>query len=422
MSNVVMKATDETELRALLGAMTDPPALAAAAQELIAEARRSLELAALFADKAARLSPTDPIPPLVLGGIHLSLGDPDAARRCYDRILEFAPDQTDTLYTLGVLYHRAGLFERAADCFKKVIAARPTDIDPYYKLHSELVFLGRIPELIEILDRALGAHPTLQLADRPADFHARQDDAIAAGLPAIFLNTMAKSGSVYIYQRLMHALGLPFSRIAVGTMMRERVVPSWAAQVARGGALTLHHLDATPENLAALYASGLRQVAVHVRDPRQAMVSLAHHFTLGYREQEMHWQKHSMSPYCPAFDTWPFEQQLRWTIDHYYQRYVQWVADWARAADDMSCGIDVLLLTFEEFRSDEPEYFQRLLRFVGVDPARLLAQPSVSRKTGEFHYRKGMVDEWRSVCAPDQREWMCATLPETLMRRFRWAQ
>jgi hypothetical protein len=302
----------------------------------------------------------------------------------------------------------------------KVIAARPTLIDPYYKLHSELVYLNRIPALIAILDGALRAHPTLQLADRLGDFHARQADAIAAGLPAIFMNTMAKSGSVYIYRRLMHGLGLPFSRVAVGTMMREWIVPSWAEQVAKGGALTLHHLDATPDNLQALKASGLRKIVVHARDPRQAMVSLAHHFTLGYHEQELQWQKHSMSPYCPEFDTWSFARQLRWTIDQYYPRYVQWVADWVRAADDGSHGVDVLLVTFEEFRADEAAYFTRLLSFAGIDPDRLLAQPNASRKTGEFHYRKGMVDEWRAVCEPDQQAWMCGTLPVALAERFQW--
>ena len=387
---------------------------------LVAEARLLLERAAILAEQGAALNPLDPTAQLALGRIHQSLGDPDEAARCYERILKRAPEHADALYALGDVYHGAGLFDRASDCFKKVIRARPTELDPYYKLQTEMAFLRQTPELVDILDDALRTYPHLRFADRCEDFLQKQEEAIAAGSPYVFMNTMAKSGSVYIHRRLSDGLGVPFCRIAVGTMMQERVVPSWAEQVAKGGALTQQHVDASATNLSALRASGMKKIIVHVRDPRQATLSLAHHFRLGYQEQELHWQKLSMSPYCPEFDILPFERQVEWTFDHYYPRYVQWGEDWARAATDRSHGLDILLVTYEEFRADEDAYFQRLLQFLDRAPEAFLQRPNTSRKTVEFHYRKGMVDEWRQVCTKQQQEWMQTLLSDAVVERFGW--
>ena len=393
-----------------------------AAQALVVEARQILERAAVLAEKGTAFNPPDPRSLLVVGGIHLSLGDLDEATRCYERVLEHAPEHTDALSSLGVVYHRAGMFHRAADCFKKVILARPTELEPYYRLQNELFFLGKIPELVDILDNALRAYPYLRLADRCDGFLQKQEEAIAARLPCIFMNTMPKSGSVYIHRRLSSGLGVPFSRIAVGTMLQERIVPSWAEQVARGGALTQQHADATATNLYALKASGMTKVIVHVRDPRQATLSLVHHFRLGYREQELHWQKLSMCPYCPEFDILRFERQVQWTFEHYYARYVQWIEDWIRASDDTSHGLDILLVTYEDFHADEHAYFQRLLTFLDMTPDEFLQQPNTSKKTAAFHYRKGMVDEWRQVCTNEQQEWMQTLLTDDVVARFGWTR
>ena len=400
----------------------DPSRSRDAAQALVDEARQTLERAAVLAKKSAASNPLDPTSLLVLGGIHLSLGDLDEATRCYERILTGDSEHTNALYALGVVYHRAGMFHRASHYFKKVISARPTELDPYYKLQTEMFLLGQIPELVDILDHAQRTYPHLRFADRDADFLQKQEEAIAANLPCILLNTMAKSGSVYIHRRLLSGLGLPFTRIAVGTIMQEQVVPSWAEQVSRGGALTQQHLDASGSNLSALKASGIKKVVVHVRDPRQAVVSLAHHFRLGYQEQELHWQKLSMSPYCPEYDILSFERQLEWTFDHYYPRYVQWTEDWARAATDRSHGLEILLVTYEEFRADENAYFRRLLEFLDISPEAFLQQPNASRKTVAFHYRKGMVDEWRQVCTNEQQEWMQTLLTDDVVERFGWTR
>ncbi len=99
----------------------------------------------------------------------------------------------------------------------------------------------------------------------------------AKGYGYAFLNTMPKSGSVFLADHLASLYRTPFARIGVDSFPRSLVIPGRAEVLAQGGLWDQMHLDASPENLDQLERAGIRKIYLHVRDPRQATLSWAHH-------------------------------------------------------------------------------------------------------------------------------------------------
>jgi len=100
---------------------------------------------------------------------------------------------------------------------------------------------------------------------------------MADNLPGIFLNTMPKSGSLYLWQVLEYGLCVPACRVSHSTFPGDIIVPEWLDRLRCGNVVTQEHIPASLENLAAMSRAGVKKIIVHVRDPRQATVSWMHH-------------------------------------------------------------------------------------------------------------------------------------------------
>ncbi|GAB4372717.1 MAG: hypothetical protein Kow00128_21690 [Deltaproteobacteria bacterium] len=82
---------------------------------------RAAEAAALF-HRAARLDPANPVPRVNLAIAQGLLDDLPAAERTLTEARERFPRNPDILYTLGVLYERAGDRERSAEAYAAFLA------------------------------------------------------------------------------------------------------------------------------------------------------------------------------------------------------------------------------------------------------------------------------------------------------------
>jgi len=103
--------------------------------------------------------------------------------------------------------------------------------------------------------------------------HLRERN-IARDLPSLALVTQAKSGSISVSAIFDGGFRLPS---VMYSFMSRDVISGWACDYARGGACYTTHLVASERNIARLQAAGLHKIIVHVRDPRQALVSFVHH-------------------------------------------------------------------------------------------------------------------------------------------------
>ncbi|MEM9294828.1 MAG: hypothetical protein AAGA57_03415 [Planctomycetota bacterium] len=279
---------------------------------------------------------------------------------------------------------------------------------------------GRVDDSVGHHERCAGLHPeadTGLLQQHPLESLGEVGAQIGAsrqrGLPGILFNTMPKSGSVFLGKTLSRGLGLAARPMAIPSHpLRDHAVRAWAGELAKGGSLCQEHLPATPTNLGVLEAAGIAKLVVHVRDPRQAMLSSLHHL-----QKNAGLARRIMAPYIPeGFEGLALEPAAAWMIEHYLPELIAWVRGWARA--ESAGRVEVCWTRYADLHADVERVVDPVLRFYGVD-AGLMSWPEVATDEGS-HYRKGERDEWRRALPSELGRRMTEALPDDLATRFGW--
>lgn len=253
-------------------------------------------------------------------------------------------------------------------------------------------------------------------SDAGADLRRQQDARRGPSRPPILIVAMQKSASEYIRDTLLEALDIPLIHPTVGTVPRDRFVPSALRQLALGGALCRTHIDAG--DIAAIVDANIGRIVVHVRDPRQVTISWTH-MMRRLQPVEFNYSAHMYDPPVPeAYLEWPFEQQLAWSFSNYFPEQVKWLDGWASALES-GTPLDILLTSYEEFHRDSDGYFQRLLDHFGIDDRRAGdLQPQDPAETRNF--RAGDPDEWEEVLTPAMRREFWPQMAR-FEKRFGWS-
>lgn len=236
-------------------------------------------------------------------------------------------------------------------------------------------------------------------------------------LPSILINTMPKSGSVYIHKHLGQALGMPFSNLGNGYTLADQV-QYWSAKSFIGtSSIAQNHFEPSDINVQILDRLVGRWI-LHIRDPRQALLSWVHHLDLlkaENREDALLWVTPTPPPGYFDLD---LTDKIGWNIVHYFPALVDWLRGWLKVYD--RGRFNILLTTYDELITDEHRLFGRILDFHGI--ARQRFQFTPLPKDRGVHFRKGDPDEWRSVYTPPQIEACNALLPDQLLERFGWVR
>jgi hypothetical protein len=122
------------------------------------------------------------------------------------------------------------------------------------------------------------------LAKRVGAYIVGSVGEVRSPVPSLLLNTLPKSGSVFLMHTLSETLGC--GRLHLGNMysLIDQISLEKMRAFAKGGWVVQDHLAPSLENLQILRHFGCSMV-LHVRDPRQAMVSWLHHLDRVYRKQ-----------------------------------------------------------------------------------------------------------------------------------------
>ena len=234
-------------------------------------------------------------------------------------------------------------------------------------------------------------------------------------LSSILINTMPKSGSVYIHKHLGQALGMPFSNLGNGYTLADQV-QYWSAKSFIGSSsISQNHFEPSDINVQILDRVVGRWI-LHIRDPRQALLSWVHHLDLlkaENREDALLWVTPTPPP---GYFELELSEKIGWNIVHYYPDLVDWLRGWLKVYD--RGRFNILLTTYDELIADERRLFDRILDFHGIPRQRFQFMPLP--KDRDVHFRKGDPDEWRSVYSPSQIEACNAHLPDHLLERFGW--
>jgi hypothetical protein len=230
--------------------------------------------------------------------------------------------------------------------------------------------------------------------------------------------TLPKSGTHHIAATLAKVVGARPAPYLVGGYFPHILINQYALpRAASAGGLLVEHFAPTAENVALVRFYTDRMV-LHLRDPRQALLSFAHFLPAVLADLD------------PAFGavydlprdyvTSPLEQQLDWLIVHYMPKQTAWIAGWLDAIDRGAGGLRVKITTFEVFQADPRRFYGELLTF--YERPHSLEGTGFEAKPGTENFRSGRVDEWRSVFSPSQARSATEQIPDAWFSRFAWTR
>ena len=237
--------------------------------------------------------------------------------------------------------------------------------------------------------------------------------------PPVLVSTLPKSGTLFLGNRLVTMTGFLNLQGGMGRWPSNFVFPAVLQLIAKGGALTIDHIDASPRNLDAIAAAGLRRVLVHLRDPRQATLSWARYIDEG-RTSGRHIDRHFNDPPLPDdFGRWPDARRLDWQCETYFPAAIRWIAQWVAVADS-DRRFDIAFTEYRQLRDRPAELFDTIDRHFGLGLG--LGNREVPPPAGEAdNYRAGKADEWRVALPPETVAWMNMMMPPALLERFGWS-
>jgi tetratricopeptide (TPR) repeat protein len=350
----------------------------------------------------------------------LAEGDRDIACEALEKVVRMAPQHFQALTLLGSISYQVGndlqaeaYVDRAIELTRAAAERRPHDMGLQASLANLLTTRG-LREEAERIVREVDL-PIYPVRATQEEFEARIEDATARGLPSILINTVPKSASESIWNRLAEGLGLAQGHISVFLYPDCSVVPSRAAFAARGGLISKEHLPASEHNLSILAEHGFQRIIFHLRDPRQVIVSWAHFVRddVSMRLMGPLWRK-VVPPHAVLSADLP--TLLDWCIDNFLPLLLEFVDGWRRVADDEASPFRIRFFSFERFLDDPRGYLDEALAFLEIDPARFSAEAEAE----SIHLRKGEKDEWRTVLSKEQRARAWARIPAALAEEQGW--
>ncbi|MBI1983190.1 MAG: sulfotransferase domain-containing protein, partial [Acidobacteria bacterium] len=234
-----------------------------------------------------------------------------------------------------------------------------------------------------------------------------RETALDRGLPPAVFISLGKSGTVAVGAILGSGYRLATVLYEIASL---RVVRFWVNDFMRGGAFHASHLKPTPTNLELLACAGTPRIIVHVRDPRQVILSGMHHL-----------QRYRVDNTCAeneAFDKMNSGDLFDFVFQNGWLREQKpWLQGWVEAARTMP----VHFTTYEEFVLDRNKFADRLVDIYGGNRTYFDRDAALGTHPGiDYHFRKGTIDEWKSVLSKEQIERFNRTIPNEFWTMFGW--
>ncbi|WP_449419493.1 tetratricopeptide repeat protein [Phormidium nigroviride] len=342
--------------------------------------------------------------------LHLNLGyllldkkNFDAAMQCCQQALDIDPSSAAAQVLLGVIARIQGDRERAFSCYQQAVKNDPNFASAYTEIGKIMLSRGRKNDALSNLYKSNQIKTAAIIAN--------------GEIPGIFLNTLPKSGSMYVLEAISNGLNKPWMRIAVddGEIISRGDVNILAAEMK----LAHEHLPASLRNLC-LITETLDRLIVHVRDPRQAMLSWVHHLSKTIAETEDVISLMHIIPDAENYFSLSLTDQISWQIEkgHLFV-FIKFIEGWLDAEAAPSFYPKILFTKYEDLAAYPQAFFESILNFYEIDKSRFtFPEPP---QQGKLHYRQGRADEWREVFTPEQAAKASSMIPKRLFERFGWS-
>jgi Sulfotransferase domain len=307
------------------------------------------------------------------------------------------PDDLTALVSLGNAYLLRPLGGRAA--WARITRLILDNIDPGGAVRALEGAHRLAPEQTEIADM-------LRFARRRAT-------------PALIMTALPRSGSVFLWDSLTKGLNKQgHGGIQGGAFPNLTVCTENLLTAIKLRACTHTHFSPSRTNLLEVGPRAkLDRLLVHVRDPRQAMVSFFHFMPAVIGELDPVQRMHYEVP--DDYAARSVEAQLDWQIDNWLPGLVGWIKGWLDASSVSWFQTRILYTSFERMVADTKAFFDEILDFYGID-RELFTYPDKPSVLGDRNFRLGQVDEWRALLTPRQVERATGLIPVEVSERFGW--
>ncbi len=347
-------------------------------------------------------------------------GKLDEARKIYEQLLHQMPRHPQSLTMLGSIAYQQGddlqgeaFIDRAIEVYRELLPHAPHDPGLRGSMMNLLMTRQHTGEAEALAaDLMLPINPVR--ATR-AQFESARGAAIAKDIPLILINTVPKSASESIWNRLAEGLGTAQGHLSLCLYPDCCLLPARVTEGLRGGLIAKEHIPATRHNLDVMAQQGLKRMVFHVRDPRQVTLSWAHFVRddISMRLMGPLWRK--IVPPAAVLQQ-EFSGLLDWCIDHFLPGTLEFMAGWMALEQKSDAPLEIQFMSFERFLDDPRGYLDEVLDFAGVDRALFRDKDDAE----VVHLRKGQKDEWRQVLSKAQQDRAWRQIPSDMAEAFGW--
>ena len=242
--------------------------------------------------------------------------------------------------------------------------------------------------------------------------------------PGIFINTLPKSGSMYIWNVLQKGLILPARRLSLHRFKYDGIVTEWAQEFnEKKNRVVQEHLPATRVNLLQLKQYNVVKLIVHVRDPRQSIISMIHHIDktpkpdaeIGLLDMDI--------PINNPYDYYislSMKEKIDLLLLYYLQQQIDWIKDWLIVSKKPESGFEILFTSFIDMKENPAHFFESILKFYNINFQLWFPPNNYQPQKDKLHYRKGASNEWRDIFSPEQTNIAREMIPLELFDTFNW--
>ncbi len=357
---------------------------------------------------------------LALAAAQQQAGNLEGAKGLYQQILLHRPGHPQALTMLGSIAYQQGNDERGDDLVEEAISAlsrsldgMPPTLPEQAGLANLLLARHRPKEAMKRLAKTVLPHFPVRSSEQ--NFVRLRDRARSAGRPSILMTAMPKSASESIGHRLATGLGLGQSHVSIGLFPHCCPVPGRLAAFAPGGILAKEHIGPEQYHVERLVESGIDRLLVHLRDPRQALLSWAHFVMEDVSRRMLAPIWRDIVPPAKILGS-GLPDVIDWCLQHYLPLLIDFMLGWHRREQEPCPNLKVRCLTFESFVANQERYVTDALSFYDLACEDLKA----GDQAPAIHFRRGRIDEWRQVFSKEQRRQADSALPDALVERFGW--
>lgn len=360
-------------------------------------------------------------------------GDLSEAIEAYHEAIAIQPHEWRAHHALGLCLIENCNWTDALESFKRAEQIEPKEISITRRKADTLMALTRIDEAILLSEKIIQQSKTLNRRDHQrvseayffAGRYAESADAIAnyanywrkqnngmgrLGVPVV-VAALPKSGSTSVTTALAATTGSIETEILCRRgpkFFGSNILIHRALRHAKNFKITEHsHLEPNAANLAALKTHKDVKVCLHVRDPREALISAVDMLIRNRAPQFMLRSKE-------LYDA-PLNIKIDWMIENYLPCQINWISDWLEIADISNSPVKSVTDFSELKRNGQNKLAKKIANRLGIE-----CVSNIDSKPRRFNLKK--LSGWRDHFSKEQQEKVESQIPIELFRRFNWGE